>query len=57
MKALVVGGNSGIGLAIVCDLIKRNFDKIYIIGKREPEVSSLNPSQRKDFEKKVIFYF
>lgn len=32
-KALVVGGNSGIGLSLVCELLKQGFDKVYIVGK------------------------
>lgn len=39
MKALVVGGCSGIGLSIVLDLIKRNeYDQVYVLDKaRFPE--------------------
>lgn len=32
-KALVVGGNSGIGLSLAILLIKRGYEKVYIIGK------------------------
>lgn len=35
-KALVVGGNSGLGLAIVLELLKNNYEYIYIVGKDEP---------------------
>ena len=34
-KALVVGGNSGIGLAMVIALINRGYDHVYIVGKDE----------------------
>lgn len=39
MKALVVGGSSGIGLSIVLDLIKRKeYDQVYVLDKaRFPE--------------------
>ena len=32
-KALVVGGNSGVGLSLVLELIKKGYDHIYIVGK------------------------
>lgn len=35
-KALVVGGNSGIGLAFVLKLIEKGFDQVYIVGKEKP---------------------
>lgn len=44
MKALVVGGNSGIGLSIVCDLLMKDFDHVYIVGKDNPDVNALNQS-------------
>ncbi len=34
-KALIVGGNSGIGLAIAVNLFIRGYAKLYIIGKEE----------------------
>ena len=34
-KALVVGGNSGIGLAMVIALINHGYDHVYIVGKDE----------------------
>jgi NAD(P)-dependent dehydrogenase (short-subunit alcohol dehydrogenase family) len=33
-SALVVGGNSGIGLAIVQRLLAENYDRVYIVGKK-----------------------
>lgn len=33
MKALVVGGNSGIGLACVLELLQQGYEHVYIVGK------------------------
>ena len=43
-KALVVGGNSGIGLAMVLELLQKNYEHIYVVGKEEPQESDI-PSQ------------
>lgn len=43
-KALVVGGNSGIGLAMVLELLQKNYEHIYVVGKDEPQESDI-PSQ------------
>lgn len=43
-KALVVGGNSGIGLAMVIALINRGYDHVYIVGKDEVSVHDI-PSE------------
>lgn len=56
MNALVVGGNSGIGLSIVCELIKRNFQKIYVVGKEEIDLDIVDNSIRGELCQKVIFY-
>lgn len=42
MKALVVGGNSGIGLAITKKLLNSDVDFVYIIGKELPPEDVLN---------------
>lgn len=55
MKTLIVGGNSGIGLAIALKMLKNGAEKIYIIGKDEPDVCALDDSMRRDFEEKVVF--
>ena len=55
MKALVVGGNSGIGLAIVLKMLKEGADKIYIVGKDDPDVYAVDDNVRTDFEEKIIF--
>ena len=36
-RALVVGGSNGLGLAIVHQLLKLNYKKVYIIDKSKPE--------------------
>lgn len=54
-KALVVGGNSGIGLAIVQNLIVRGYDKIYVVGKDPIQVNDLTIDNI-DIEKKTEFY-
>ncbi len=54
-KALVVGGNSGIGLAICLKLLDRNYDHIYIAGKEEPRPDDLAPSVLDRFLRKTSF--
>ena len=56
MKALVVGGNSGIGLSIVCELLEQRYEKIYVVGKEPPVVSDLNQNIEEHFKKRVCFY-
>ena len=41
-NALVVGGNSGIGLAMVDKLLKEGYEKIYIVGKELPDLTALS---------------
>ena len=40
-KALVVGGNSGIGLAMVLNLLERGYEFIYIVGKDAPRTEDI----------------
>ena len=54
-KALVVGGNSGIGLSVVCQLIKKGYKHIYIVGKDEPEILAIDKSLKNEFEQKTSF--
>lgn len=54
-KALVIGGNSGIGLALVNKLLKENYDHVYIIGKDEPDVEAIK-ELKKYFIEKTSFY-
>lgn len=37
-KALIIGGTSGIGLALCHKLEKYNYEKIYIVGRSEPNI-------------------
>ncbi len=55
-KALVVGGNSGIGLAITINLINKNYDHVYIVGKDSPIVSDISNINVSEFFAKTSFY-
>lgn len=55
MKALIVGGSSGVGLAISEKMLCRGIDKIYIVGKDEPDFSVLDDGIKRDFKEKVTF--
>jgi len=55
MKPLIVGGNSGIGLAIAISFVKRGCERIYIVGKEYPDVSLIDDSIRGEFQEKVVF--
>lgn len=54
-KALIVGGNSGIGLSISKNLL-HTYDHIYIVGKDQVSVQALPESIREEFLKKTTFY-
>lgn len=54
-KALVVGGNSGIGLAISISLLKRGYDHIYIVGKDEPSINDVAADDSQVFVEKTSF--
>ncbi len=56
-NALVVGGGSGIGLAMTVKLLKRGYEKIYIVGKDAPDLNDINVDIRKLFEERVCFKF
>ena len=51
MKALVVGGNSGLGLAMVLELIDRGYSKIYIVGKEYPKDEDVTQDKLNQFKK------
>lgn len=40
-KAAVIGGNSGIGLAITIQLLKNGYDHVYIAGKDQPNYNEI----------------
>ncbi len=54
-KALIVGGNSGIGLSICKNMLSR-YDHLYIVGKEEVCVQALPDNFRREFEEKTSFY-
>ena len=54
-KALVVGGNSGIGLSIVLQLIDMNVKHIYIVGKDEVDIKDIPENYSTKFSEKVSF--
>lgn len=54
-KALVIGGNSGIGLSI-CKNLLGNYDQIYIVGKGNLWTRALPNELKKEFEEKSTFF-
>lgn len=56
-QALVVGGGSGIGLAMVVKLIHKGYDKIYIVGKNGPDLNDIDNADRDVFQKKTVFEY
>lgn len=54
-KALIVGGNSGIGLSI-CKNLLHSYDHLYIVGKDSISAYALPDNLRRDFEEKTSFY-
>ena len=55
MKALIVGGNSGIGLAMVLNLLYRGYDHIYIAGKDPVQLEGIPDDIKGDFYNKTSF--
>ena len=54
-KALVVGGNSGIGLAMVLNLLERGYDFVYIAGKDAPRDEDIPAATQEVFTEKTCF--
>lgn len=54
-KALIVGGNSGIGLALALNLINKNYDHVYIVGKDAPNTGDIPIDLRASFNDKTSF--
>lgn len=54
-KALVVGGNSGIGLAMALDLLGRDYGYVYIVGKDAPRQEDIPQDLQKTFEERTSF--
>ena len=53
-KALVVGGNSGIGLAMVMKLLDKGYEHIYIAGKDAPRAEDVGLHWER-FQQKTSF--
>ena len=56
-KALVVGGSSGIGLAMASVLLERGYGHIYIADRKEPNKTDFPDGLSKLFEQCVSFHF
>ncbi len=54
-NALVVGGNSGIGLALVQQLLYSKCERIYIVGKEPVDERCIPESSLDAYRKKVVF--
>ncbi len=54
-KALVVGGNSGIGLAMVLRLLEQGTQHVYIVGKDAPSETDIPAHIKSVFEKNTSF--
>ncbi|MBR0278042.1 MAG: SDR family NAD(P)-dependent oxidoreductase [Clostridia bacterium] len=55
-KALIVGGNSGIGLASALNLLTKGYEHIYIAGKDLANIDDIPENYRDEFEKKTSSY-
>ena len=55
-KALVVGGNSGVGLSMSLQLLKRGYKHIYIVGKDSPDVDDISDDFKREFIEKTSFF-
>ncbi len=54
-RALVVGGNSGIGLAIVLKLLDEKYEHVYIVGKDEPILSDIPMAYIQRYNESISF--
>ncbi len=54
-KALVVGGNSGVGLAMVAELLRRDCAHVYIVGKDPVRAEDIPQDVQGIFEKRTSF--
>lgn len=54
-KALVVGGSSGIGLAMVLALLEDGYHCVHIVSKEPPVLDAIPPEQRAQFLEKTTF--
>lgn len=53
--ALIVGGNSGIGLALALKLLERDGLDIHLVGKQAPNPSDIPEANREAFSQRVRF--
>lgn len=56
-QALVVGGGSGIGLAMVVKLIHKGYDKVYIVGNMSPDLNDVCADDKEEFNKRTEFNY
>ena len=54
-KALVVGGNSGVGLACVLQLLHKGYEHVYIVGKGSFAMDAVPEHMRGEVEKHTSF--
>ena len=54
MRALVVGGGSGIGLAVVKELLDKGIEKVYIVSKNVPDFKALG-NNYSDYKTKISY--
>lgn len=55
-KVLIVGGNSGIGLALTLKLLENGADHIYIVGKQLPVETDIPDSAKRVFAEQVTSF-
>ncbi len=55
-RALVVGGNSGIGLAVTVELLKKGYEFIHIVGKGELNYDLISNDYLEYFKEHTEFY-
>ena len=54
--ALVVGGNSGIGLSVVLNLLKRGYTHVGIVGRSELHIDDIEEQDRPLLRSRTTFY-
>jgi len=54
-KALVVGGNSGVGLASVLELLSRGYEHVYIVGKGQIAEDAIPQDRLENFRQSTSF--
>lgn len=55
-KALVVGGNSGIGMAVTIKLLNSGWDHVYVIGRHEANASDVPEEYKYQYLDKTSYY-